>query len=208
MRAALLAALAVAGVAAAAGQANLVTDGGAELVKGAADSSTIVTPAGWKTTGQLDAVQYGASGGFPDPKASTAIQGGKNFFGGGNVALSTGIQIVSVAHEAARIDAGRVSVELAADLGGYLGQADYASVTAVFRSALGNKLGALVIGPVTSDQRKGQTVLLPRSKVANVPARTRSIQIVLVSKRFAGTYDDGYADNVSLRLLGRKVPGQ
>jgi len=45
---------------------NLVTNGGAEADVGAPDSSHVVKPTGWTTTGQFTAVQYGASGGFPD----------------------------------------------------------------------------------------------------------------------------------------------
>jgi hypothetical protein len=54
---------------------------------------------------------------------------------------------------------------------------------------------------VTSAQRGGLTKLIPVKKTARVPAKTRSVKIVVATKRFEGSYNDGYADNVSLMLV-------
>ncbi len=157
-------------------------------------------PPGWTVTGDFTVVQYGAAGGFPDSTVSASIAGGQNFFAGGNAAVSTASQTVDVSGSAAAIDANSQAVSLSGDLGGYATQDDSMTVTATFLSASGGALGSLTIGPVTQADRNGQTTLLPRSGSATLPAGTRSIQVVMTATRQEGTYNDGYADNLSLTL--------
>jgi hypothetical protein len=53
---------------------------------------------------------------------------------------------------------------------------------------------------VTLADRNGATALLPRSATGAVPAGTRTIGVRLDMVRVQGSYDDGYADNLSLTL--------
>lgn len=182
---------------------NLVRNGGAELGPGAKDASSKVRVPGWRTTGDLTAVLYTAGGGFPDASVSTKIGGGQKFFTGGPAtALSTATQTVRFTTPTLlkQIDRGAVKATLSGYLGGYLGTTDAARVDAIYRSASGARLGSVRIGPVTPAQRASQTVLLARKRTVSLPKGTRSADVVLTVIRVSGSYNDGYADNISLTL--------
>jgi len=181
---------------------NLIRNGGAELGPAVVTSSGVVaTIPGWTRTGGFTVVKYGTTGGFPDASVGTAIHGGKNFFAGGPANPKSGAtQSVSVARYAARIDTGSLSATLSGDLGGYDGQNDSLTVVATFLSASGTSLGTVHIGPVSAAQRKSTTNLLPRTATAKVPAKTRSVSVAVRAVRTDGSYNDGYADNLSLTL--------
>jgi hypothetical protein len=103
--------------------ANLVKNGGAEVGQAAANSGQIFAPKGWTTTGEFTQIKYGASGGFPTAANSKAVKGGKAFFAGGNVALSTATQTDNVPSSwLSWVQRGRVKAVLSAALGGYGGQ--------------------------------------------------------------------------------------
>ena len=177
--------------------ANLVTNGGAELGQAAANSGQIFAPQAWTTTGELTQVLYGASG-FPTAANSKAIKGGKAFFAGGNVALSTATQTDSVPSSwLKQVLRGRVKAVLSADLGGYAGQQDSATVVAHFLDSGGVELKTLQIGPVTVSARSGLTKLLPRTATVAGPVQTQDITIGITSTRVDGQYNDAYVDNVS-----------
>jgi hypothetical protein len=180
---------------------NLITNGGGELGQAASDNTQIYAPTGWKTTGQFTAILYGASGGFPDATVSTPIGGGNAFFAGGNVALSTATQTLSVPSSwRSSVKHGKVKAVLSADLGGYASQGDQATVTAIFLDKKGHKVKSLKVGPVTTAARSSETTLLLRTATRSVPTATRKITVVITSTRVDGTYNDGYADNVSVIL--------
>ena len=196
-----LALLGAAAASAAVMSPNLVTNGGAEVGQAATDNAQIFAPTGWKTTGQFTAIIYGASGGFPDAAVSAAIGGGKAFFAGGSVALSTATQTISVPSSWSRsVKSGVVKAVLSADLGGYASQTDQATVTATFLDKKGQKAKSFKIGPVTSAARVNETTLLLRTATRSVPTSTRKIMVVISATRVAGSYNDAYADNVSLVL--------
>ncbi len=111
---------------------NLVVNGNAETNLGSDDETIVVSPAGWKTTGQFGVFKYGGIFGFPDRNVPGPPDRGNNFFTGGDAAISTATQIIDVARVAAAIDAGAVRYDLSAWLGGYDAQSDYATVSAVF----------------------------------------------------------------------------
>ena len=180
---------------------NLLANPGAEAGPGAPDASTINAPPGWTTTGELTAVKYGASG-FPTSAVSSQIAGGANFFAAGNVATSTGEQLLNVSAAQPEIDARGVSAALSACLGGFSSQDDNARITTTFLGASGATLGSFEIGPVTAADRGSQTTLIPRNASRAVPASTRSIKVVITGTRLSGLYNDAYADNVSLSLAG------
>ena len=182
---------------------TVVRNGGAELGMGASDTSSVVVPPGWTTTGKFTAVQYAAGSGFPDAALSQAIGGGNNFFAGGpGSPSSSASQMVKIpAAWASAVSRGRVKATLSATLGGFGSQRDYATATVLFLNKAGQKLGTLRVGPVTSAQRGGLTKLIAVKKTARVPAKARSVKIVVATKRFEGSYNDGYADNVSLTFV-------
>ena len=76
------------------------------------------------------------------------------------------------------------------------------TVTALFLDSSQHTLLSLVIGPVTEPDRDGATTLLFRSTSGVIPEGTRSIVVQMDATRFEGSYDDGYADNLSLVVGG------
>jgi hypothetical protein len=196
-----LALLGTATASAAVMSSNLVTNGGGEVGQAASDSTQVFAPTGWKTTGQFTAVLYGASGGFPGATVSTAINGGNAFFSGGTAGLSTATQTCSAPSSwSIWVKRGKVKAVLSADLGGYSSQGDQATVTATFLDKSGHKVKSFKVGPVTAADRSSQTTLLLRTATRSIPTATRRIKVVITSTGVNGTYDDGYADNVSLVL--------
>jgi hypothetical protein len=179
---------------------NLVLNGDAEAGPGAPDSSKIVDPVDWSTSGQFTAVQYGASGGFPDKTDPGPADRGKNLFEGGNVAKSTAQQTVSFAPARADIDSGNVKYTLSAWIGGYSTQEDSATVMLTFRDAKGASLGSTTLGPVSAAQRNSKTGLLLRSHSDTVPKGAVEGLVTITITRATGTYNDGSVDDVSLVL--------
>jgi hypothetical protein len=142
--------------------------------------------------------------GFPDSAVAAAIGGVANFFAGGpdNSFSSATTQAIDMGALASSIDAGGDAVTLSGLLGGFDGQEDDMVVTAFFLDSAHVSLGMLTIGPVTEPDRDGATTLLFRSSSGVIPEGTRSIVVQMDATRFEGSYDDGYADNLSLVVGG------
>jgi hypothetical protein len=180
---------------------NLLQNPGAESDVGSASGNDDIDVTGWTDKGGFTAVVYGASG-FPGTDVATVIGGGANFFAGGqNTAKSSATQKVRVpkAFQPA-VDAGDAVATLSGYLGGYSTQDDNAVVSATMRDANGTKLRSIKIGPVLAADRGGTTGLLFRTRGASVPAGTRTIVVKQTMTRTAGSFDDGYTDNLSLSL--------
>jgi len=179
---------------------NLVVNGDAEANVGAANNGQVVKPADWTTTGEFTAVQYGASGGFPDANSPGPKDRGKNDFEGGNVAKSTATQTISLAQSAAAIGSGAVRFTFSAWLGGFEGQRDNATATVAFEDGNGAKLLSSTLGPVTPQERNNVTGLLLRETSGTVPKTAVQAVVTIVLTRYDGIYNDGSADNISLVL--------
>ena len=177
---------------------NLVVNGDAEADKGAPSNNEVVKPKGWTTTGQFTALQYGASGGFPDLKSPGPNDRGLNLFEGGNVAKSSATQTIDLAPYTADIDAGSVRYAFSAWIGGFSSQEDNATVSVLFLATGGSSLGSVKLGPVTAKQRNSTTGLLQQQQPGSVPKGTRKAVVTIEITRTEGTYNDGSVDNVSL----------
>jgi hypothetical protein len=191
-----------AALAAAALTGNLLANPGAEAGPGSPDSTAINPPPGWTAEGQFTAVRYGAPT-FLTTTDGMTFGGGANFFAGGNTGPSAGSQTIDVSSAAAEIDAGGVTATLSGLLGGYDGQEDRATLSAAFLNAAGAFAGPGLVAPsVTMGDRNAVSTLLARSATGRVPAGTRRIVVRLDLERVSGSYNDGYADNLSLTLSG------
>jgi hypothetical protein len=183
---------------------NLIRDPGAEGAKPEASGGKVLVPS-WATTkgDMFTAVAYGAAGGFPAKTSPGPKTRGKNFFAGGASGNSaTGQQTDSLAPYAKLISEGKAKFALGGYLGGFSTQGDYATLTATWETAKGVVVGHTTIGPVTEAQRGGVTGLLPRGKSGKVPAAARKVVVTLRMVREDGEYIDGYADNLSLTIVG------
>ena len=110
-------------------------------------------------------------------------------------------QTVDVSKYAGTIDLGVVDSYLVGWLGGSSSQADNAMLEVDWYSATGDPLGATSVGPVTAADRNNKTSLLKRTVTAPVPVGTRSGLVQLTFTRVDGSYNDGYADSLVLKLL-------
>jgi serine/threonine protein kinase len=184
---------------------NLIVNGDAESGGGATDGLTVVAVPGWTTiAGAFTAVAYNTIA-FPQTTEPGPADRGKNFFAGGpglgrDNGTSTATQNIDVSPIAHAVDTDTISFALSGYLGGYGEQGDEATLVLQFLGAGDKSLGQTSIGPVTASDRNSQTQLLMRSISGKVPAGTRSVTLMLIMKKFAFDYNDGYADNLSLVL--------
>lgn len=180
---------------------NLIVNGDAETGSGSPDGDTIFSVPNWTTSGAFNVVKYGAPGGFPTITDPGPASRGKNFFAGGPAnASSSATQAINIADGAVTIDGGLVTFGLTGYLGGFSTQGDNAVLTLTFLNAGAVSLGTATIGPVTNTDRGDATGLLSRSTTGTVPVGTRSLSVTLQMTRTNGSYNDGYADNLSLIL--------
>ena len=179
---------------------NIIVNGNAEASAGTPDFTSIAPPLGWSVTSNFSATQYAA--GAPDDlntASSSSVGGGVNYFSGGRTnASSSASQTINVSDLAGFIDAGSLTYNFSALVGGYFTQNDNMVITARFLDASNASLGSAILGPVLAAARGNISGLLPGSTSGAVFVGTRSIDITMVSTRTAGDYNDGYADNVSL----------
>ncbi|MBX3381455.1 MAG: hypothetical protein KF805_15275 [Phycisphaeraceae bacterium] len=174
---------------------NLINNPGAE----AGPIGTVIP--GWNTTGTFEVVSYSAGGGFPtltDPGSPT--RGSKFFAGGVSSPEASAYQTIDLSAFAAAIDAGTQGCTLSGWLGGFSSQDDHCDVFATFYDGQGGSLGQQSIGAVLAAQRAGQTGMLFRTSSDVLPVGTRQVLIQVRMTRTAGTYNDGYADDLSFSL--------
>ncbi|MEW6582462.1 MAG: hypothetical protein AB1416_06855 [Actinomycetota bacterium] len=191
----------LAGPASAFGQ-NLLANPGAELGTASAGGYDVVAIPGWTSTGNFTAVQYGTGSSIP-----ATPTGGANFFSGGPAnASSSASQTVDVSAAAQPIDNGERAVTLSAELGGFSGQTDGGTVTAVALGAAGQSLGELRIGPPVPADRNSQTGFVVKTASRTVPRGTRSFRVEMTAIRGQGDYNDSYFDNVGLELAVQAPP--
>jgi hypothetical protein len=180
---------------------NLIVNGDAEADAASYASGNDIDVSSWNPeTGEFTIGKYGVDA-FPDPTDPGPTNRGSYLFAGGNTSPSSGSQTVDLSPCATQIDAGNQSFSLSGYFGGYTLQNDNAQLTVTFKDASNNAIGSPVtIGPVLAAERNNTSGLLPRSTSGTVPAGTRSIDVVLLMTRLSGTYNDGYADNLSFIL--------
>lgn len=185
---------------------NLIVNGGAEAGPASPDGEEAVPVPGWTTSGPFTVVPYETDPDVVDPFPTVTGPGpddrGTNFFAGGRtLGDSSASQLINVAAAAYLIDSGNVTYDLSGYLGGWLHQEDNAVLTVTFKQGA-IVLGSAEIGPVTAGDRENATGLLYRDAAGFVPVGTRQILVTLVmtKDRSEGTYNDGYADNLSLVL--------
>ena len=183
---------------------NLIVNGDAEAGESSQNPPYEIVPIpGWTSTDETVVCYCMGAQYFPTYESPGPANRGDNFFTGGpDIVEATAQQTVDVSSAAMDIDKNRVMFILSGYLGGWNEQEDNATVTANFKDGGGNTLVIASIGPVTRDDRNGVTGLFFRTTSGNVPVGTRTVDIVLTSIRTQGYDNDGYADNLSLVLIG------
>lgn len=206
----------VCSLAAAAGSAaegaNLVGNPGAEETPPAAEEGGgAPPPPRWTAFGEFTVIDYGAAGAPPAPAGggTRAFAGGPQpdpddpDAGGGGFGTSSADQALDLSANAEAVDAGSVQANAAALIGGT--GSGFGKVTIQFRDAAGRRTGAadLVLGPVGSAERGGESKLIARSGSAPVPPGTRRIRLLMQADGDPSTV---FFDNVSLELPGATAP--
>jgi len=130
----------------------------------------------------------------------SAPEGSKFFTGGSSNTPSTAAQSINISDLSALVDSGSLGVSLSAWLGGWASQNDNMVIVADLLDGTLSSLATLIIGPVQAADRSNLTGFLYRSNALLLPTGTRSIEVTMTATRTAGTYNDGYADDVKLVL--------
>lgn len=186
---------------------NLIVNGDAESDVGSANGDEIGPVTGFTKGGQLTVVQYAAGGGFPNATDPGPVNRGLNFFAGGpSAGVSTGTQFLDFAGIATDVDTGLVSFEFFGYFGGFSSQGDNAELAITFLDGSGATIHTRSIGGITQFDRGSVTGLMERGIGDVIPVGARSATIQLTLTRLDGTYNDGYADNLSLVLAAPPVP--
>jgi hypothetical protein len=176
---------------------NAIVNPGAEGGPGSADGNTVeLNVPGWTTSGNFTVVAYGPANGEINNAPSAGF--GNNFFAGGpGNASSFAEQTIDVSNVSSLINAGEVTFTLSGYFGGYLTQDDSALLTVNFLDSGLTTISSVGIGGDNVVARNDQTTLLLSETAGQVPVGTESIQFVLQMTRITGSYNDGYADNLS-----------
>lgn len=185
---------------------NLISNPGGETGPFSTSFSTDVAPQGWAVTGTFSSVGY-AVGGSSDlnPADGIAAQGGNAYFSGGTSAgVSTATQHVSLKAYAAQINQGSVNAVVSGQFGGFSSQEDFMSLTVRFLARDGvTVLGEQTLtGPTAAERGAESTLLFEEISFGAVPSGTRFMDVILTATRLNGTYNDAYADNISVHLTG------
>jgi hypothetical protein len=190
---------------------NIVVNGDAEAGPAARNQTDAPSPAGWQQVPNFTTVAYGSGGPFPGTSISAQIGGGQNFFAGGPDAgfgnASAAVQDIDISGAAPEIDAGGVTASVSADLGGTGTEGDSGSFVAFFSDPAGQTQGsAVALAPVSAAERGGVTGFVHRTGCTAVPAGVRVAHVQITAQRSQGTYNDGYADNISVTLSTTPCP--
>lgn len=149
----------------------------------------------------------GASGGFPLPTDAGPVDRGSAFFAGGPSSASSSIsQTISLGSLAGLIDSGNAGYEFSGWFGGFSSQEDWAALQLSFLDSSSATLGFVSIGGVTAADRSSLNSLLFRSTDGTVPVGATSALLTLSATRAAGSYNDGYADNLSFSVTAIPEP--
>jgi hypothetical protein len=187
---------------------NLIQNPGAEAGAAAKDLGAVPVP-GWQTANELTAVAYQPKTiDMPSTDDAARLRGGSNYFvgGRGRGETASASQTIDVAASARIVDAGTVRATLSALIGGSRAQEDRGVVEAAFLGEGGAQLGKVSVGPITAEQRKRVTKLLPQTKSAPVPVGTRSVRVTMTATRIHGSYNEALFDNLSLTLADQPAP--
>lgn len=176
---------------------NLISNPDAEAGAGSVSGFDVVPVPNWTSSGNITVTVYGTASALPWPGL---LFGTNVFTGGPNNSSSSATQIIDVSAGAAEVDSGTVQSELSGWFGGFASQDDRASLIATFLNASSNALATTTIGNVLALDRTNVTTALYRATNNIVPVGTRTIQLMLVITRDAGSYNDGSADHLSLIL--------
>ena len=161
---------------------NLVVNGDAE--------AGMTGWSGYAGYSPFQSVEYGSSWVLPT-QPGPVDRGSRMFAGLGQYAV--GVQTLDFGMTTAQA----LSYSLSGWLGGWSDQGDNALFYVQFLDSSDSEIGNAALGPVTPQDRNGQTGLLFRETDGFVPTGTRKLSFWLSMERLVAGDNDGYADNLS-----------
>ena len=189
---------------------NVLVNGNAEFGPNSPTGAALPGPTpvfGWTISSAFTVVDYKLSSdtsGFPKTTDAGPPDRLNQFFAGGNAPTSTATQEIDLTANATDINQSKVTFDLSGYLGGFLSEADNAFLKVVFFNGT-TFLGVYSIGPVTAADRFNFTSLLFRSVTDVVPPTATRAVVTLTMTRVSNTFNDGYADSLSLILRAPMV---
>ncbi|MES2297723.1 MAG: alkaline phosphatase family protein [Pseudomonadota bacterium] len=189
--------MAITAPALAAGSANLIVNGNAEASTCTPDWNAVTTVPGWTITKGSPSVVCYAIASFATP---TPGAGAKAFFADGPYGDASIAQDIDVSAAAAQIDTGAVTFNLSGWLGGWGALKGDAKVNARFLSASGATLASAQLAGDTPAARGNKNAFIALTRAGAVPAGTRAIAVSVDFTVDAISFNQGYADNLSLTL--------
>jgi uncharacterized protein (TIGR03437 family) len=177
---------------------NLIVNGDAEAgTASTAAGTAIASIPGWTAAASPNVLPYSLKLRL-EPTSIGPVNRGANYFAAVNTAKAVLTQKIDISAGASAIDAGNVSFDASAYLGG--DSEDNAQMLVTFLGASGNTLSSVTLGPVLHADRYENPSLYLRRQIGLVPAGARSANVELDLIRASGTENDGLADNLSLVL--------
>jgi hypothetical protein len=178
--------------------ANLLLGGDGEAGACTSDWKAVTTVPGWTTVQGNPAIVCYSIASFSTPGA---LAQGNAFIADGPYGDSALMQTIDVSAAGVAIDGGTVSYTLSGWLGGWGVYGGQAVVTANFLDIGGHLLGSAAQLPAVSAADRGyRNAFVARTLTNGVPAGTRAIEVMLRFINTSGSYNVGYADNLSLTL--------
>lgn len=176
---------------------NLIVNGDAEVAACTADWKAVTTIPGWTVTKGSPSIVCYSIASFATPNNAS---GGKSFFADGPYGDSAITQTIDLSAAATAIDSGAVPFNLSGWLGGWGVYSGQAVVTLVYLGSNGQTLGSAQLSGDTPTARGLANKFLATSATGTVPAGTRSAQVTVSFISTSGSYNVGYADQLSLTL--------
>lgn len=186
--------------------ANLILNPGAEDGPGSDSGGAVTHIPDWTVPSNDLAMPtvllYSNTGNFPGPSNPGSKERGYQFFAGGPDNLQSGIEqkIIIGKDWYSAINQGYVKVELSVFLGGFDTQTDASIFTATLIDDNAKNLGSIKLGPIGPLERENKRGLLPVAASEFLPVGTTQIAVRLEFFRGVGTSNEGYADNLELKL--------
>jgi hypothetical protein len=203
----LLAALATAAAvppAWAAGSGNLIVDGSGGAGTCSDDFNAVTTVPGWTVLQGDPAIDCGDIALMNTPHAQPL---GPAFLADGPYGDAALTQTADLSSAAAAIDAGGVTFALSGWLGGWAEYSGQAVVTVTFLDGSGTPLGQpATLSGVTATVRRNQSGFVERSTGGAVPPGARAANVLLQFVDTTQSYNDGFADKLSLTLSTPVTP--
>jgi hypothetical protein len=197
------------GVASAMTTGNLLVNGDAESHRCTDDWTAQSSVPGWRVVrGAASVLCYSAFAyGGEKPLTPLHAAAGRALFAapGADTEME---QVVDVGGAGAAIDDGTVRYKLSGWLGGWRDRPERATLTAVFLDATGRSTGApVVIADVDAHARRNSTGLVQREHDGIVPRATCKIVVTVQFLSGMTSFQNAYADNLSLMLEGNDLTG-